>query len=74
MEIKNIKKFDFTQPEIDYILKQARFNDMQERVFNRLTHKMGKQSIVQISIEENISTATVSRIIAQIKDKILRVL
>lgn len=73
-EERNADKFDFTQPELDYILNYARFNEIQTRVFNRLTDKKGRQSIVQISLEENISTATVSRIIKQIKNKIIRVL
>lgn len=72
-EGKNVK-FDFIQSELDYILKNANFNEKQENVFNRLTDKKGRQSIVQISMEENISTATVSRIIKQIKKKIYRLL
>ena len=67
-------KFDFIQSELDYILENARFNEIQRKVFNRLTDIDGRQSIVKISIEENISTATVSRIIKQIKKKILRLL
>lgn len=74
LEEENASKFDFTQPELDYILSYARFNEIQTKVFNRLTDKRGRQSIVQISLEENISTATVSRIIKQIKSKIIRVL
>lgn len=71
---ENADKFDFTQPELDYILSYARFNEIQTRVFNRLTDVHGRQTIVQISMEENISTSTVSRIIKQIKSKIIRVL
>lgn len=67
-------KFDFIKPEIDFILKNANFTEEQERVFNRLIDKKGRQSIVQISMEENISTATVSRIIKKIKKKIIRLL
>lgn len=74
LEEKNAGKFDFTQPELDYILSYARFNEIQTRVFNRLTDVHGRQTIVQISMEENLSTATVSRIIKQIKSKIIRVL
>lgn len=66
--------YDFTKQELEYILENARFNDIQLRVFNRLTDIHGRQSIVQISMEENISTATVSRIIKQIKNKIKRLL
>lgn len=67
-------KFDFTKPELDFILENANFTNEQERIFKRLTDKEGRQSIVQISMEENISTATVSRIIKKIKQKIYRLL
>lgn len=74
-EEKNVKiNFDFTTPELEYILANARFNDIQRKVFNRLTDIDGRQSIVKISLEENISTATTNRIIRQIKNKILRLL
>lgn len=72
-EERNVK-FDFIQSELDYILKNARFNEMERKVFDRLTDINGRQSIVRISLEEYISTATVSRIIKQIKKKILRLL
>ena len=66
--------YDFTKKELDYINENARFNEIQQRVFDRLTDRKGRQTIVKISMEENISTATVSRIIKQIKKKILRML
>ena len=65
---------DFTKFELDYILQNANFNDIQLRIFKRLTDKQGRQKIVKISIEENISERTVSRIIKQIKNKIKRLL
>lgn len=67
-------KYDFTKQELDYINENANFNDLQQSIFNRLTDRKGRQSIVQISMEEHISTATVSRIIKQIKNKIMRIL
>ena len=70
----NKVNFDFTTPELEYILANARFNDIQRKVFSRLIDLNGRQSIVQISLGENISTATVNRIIRQIKNKILRLL
>ena len=74
-EEKEVKiNFDFTKQELEFILENARFNEIQRKVFNRLTDIDGRQSIVKISLEENISTATVSRIIKQIKKKILRLL
>ena len=74
-EEKDVKiNFDFTTPELEYILANARFNDIQRKVFSRLIDLNGRQSIVQISLGENISTATTNRIIRQIKNKILRLL
>ena len=74
-EEKDVKiNFDFTKQELEFILENARFNQIQRKVFNRLTDIDGRQSIVKISIEEHISTSTVSRIIKQIKKKILRLL
>lgn len=74
-EEKDVKiNFDFTRKELEFILENARFNQIQRKVFNRLTDIDGRQSIVKISIEEHISTSTVSRIIKQIKKKILRLL
>lgn len=74
LEEENKINFDFTTPELEYILANARFNDIQKRVFSRLIDLNGRQSIVQISLGENISTATVSRIIKQIKRKILKLI
>ena len=74
LEEENINKLDFTKIELDYILQNANFNDIQLRIFNRLTDKVGRQKIVKIAIEENISERTVSRIIKQIKNKIKRLL
>ena len=74
LEEENVNKLDFTKFELDYILQNANFNDIQLRIFNRLTDKVGRQKIVKIAIEENISERTVSRIIKQIKNKIKRLL
>ena len=74
LEEENVNKLDFTKFELDYILQNANFNDIQLRIFNRLTDKYGRQKIVKIAIEENISERTVSRIIKQIKNKIKRLL
>lgn len=73
-EKENKINFDFTKQELEYILENARFNDIQRKVFGRLIDINGRQTIVRIAMEENISTATVSRIIKQIKKKILRLL
>ena len=74
LEEENVNKLDFTKFELDYILQNANFNDIQLRIFNRLTDKFGRQKIVKIAIEENNSERTVSRIIKQIKNKIKRLL
>lgn len=74
LEEKDVKRFDFTTFEINYILNNANFNDIQLAVFNRLTDRKGRQTIVKIAMEENISERTVNRIIKQIKSKILRIL
>ena len=71
---ESVNKLDFTKFELDYILQNANFNDIQLRIFKRLTDKQGRQKIVKIAIEENISERTVSRIIKQIKNKIKRLL
>lgn len=74
LEEENVNKFDFTINELKFILSNANFNDIQLKVFNRLTDKHGRQKIYQIAMEENISERTVSRIIKQIKNKIKRLL
>ena len=74
LEEESVNKLDFTKFELDYILQNANFNDIQLRIFKRLTDKFGRQKIVKIAIEENISERTVSRIIKQIKNKIKRLL
>ena len=66
--------YDFTKAELDFINENANFNDTQQEVFNRLTDRRGRQSTVQISMEMNLSTATISRIIRQVKHKILKIL
>ena len=66
--------YDFTKAELEFINENANFNETQQEVFNRLTDKHGRQSIVQISMEMNLSTATISRIIKQVKNKILKIL
>lgn len=74
LEEENVNKLDFTKFELDYILQNANFNDMQMKIFKRLTDKQGRQKIVKIAIEENISERTVSRVVKQIKNKIKRLL
>ena len=67
-------KFDFVKKELDYILENANFTEEQEKIFKMLTGKQGRQSIVYISMQMNMSESTVKRRIKQIKSKILRLL
>ena len=67
-------KYDFTKQEIDFINEKARFDDIQQEIFNRLTDRKGRQKIVKIALEMGMSERTVSRKIKDIKKKILKVL
>lgn len=71
---KDVKKFDFTTFELNYIIKNANFNKDQLEVFKRLTDIDGRQTIIKMSMEMDKSTATISRIIDDIKNKIYRLL
>ena len=73
-EKENKINFDFTTPELEYILNNANFTVEQEEIFKMLTSKYGRASIVNISIKMNMSESTVKRRIKQIKHKILRLL
>lgn len=69
---KNLKvNFDMIQSDKDFYLKNCNFNEIQEKVFNDLTGKK-QMSIIQISIKENMSDRTTSRVIRQIKIKMLQ--
>lgn len=65
--------YDFTKKEIDFINENARFNDRQQEIFDRLTDRHGRQKIVKIAMEMNLSERTVSREIKSIKKKILKI-
>ena len=67
-------KFDFSKPELDYILENANFTIEEEQIFKMLTSKYGRASIVNISLTMNISESTVKRRIKQIKHKIIKIL
>ena len=74
LEEEDVKKFDFTRKELEYILENANFTVEQEEIFKMLTSKYGRASIVNISLTMNMSESTVKRRIKQIKNKILRLL
>ena len=67
-------KYDFTQKELDYINENARFNDRQQEIFDRLTDRHGRQKIVKIALEMCLSERTVSREIKSIKKKIYKII
>ena len=67
-------KYDFTKPELEYIRQNANFTEEQEKIFDMLTSKYGRASIVNISVTMNMSESTVKRRIKQIKNKILKLL
>lgn len=67
-------KFNFTKPELDYILENANFTIEEEQIFKMLTSKYGRASIVNISLTMNMSESTVKRRIKQIKHKIIKIL
>ena len=74
LEEEDVKKFDFTRKELEYILENANFTVEQEQIFKMLTSKYGRASIVNISLTMNISESTVKRRIKQIKHKIIKIL
>lgn len=67
-------KFDFTKFELNYIIDNANFTDEQLKIFNLLTGKNGRETIIAISFKMNMSESTVKRRIKEIKNKILRLL
>lgn len=66
--------YDFTQKELDYINQNARFDDRQQEIFDRLTDRKGRQKVVKIALEMNLSERTVERDIKKIKHKIFKIL
>lgn len=67
-------KFDFTKFELNYIIENANFTDEQLKIFNLLTGKNGRETIVAISFKMSMSESTVKRRIKEIKNKIKRLL
>lgn len=74
LEEEDVKKFDFTTFEFNYIIKNANFNEFQLEVFKRLTDPHGRQTRYRIAMELNTSESTIKRATQQIKKKILRTL
>ena len=65
---------DFTKPELEYIKENANFTIEELTIFEMLTGKYGRETIVYIANKTNLSTATVSRRIKKIKNKIKRLI
>lgn len=65
---------DFTKPELDYIKENANFTIEEMNIFKMLTGKYGRETIVYIANKTNLSTATVSRRIKKIKNKIKKLI
>ena len=64
-------RFDFTKTEYEYLKEELMLNDEYAAI---LELKIKGCSIVEISMELNISTATVSRRLKEIRKKIKKVI
>ena len=73
-EKANRMTLDFTKPELEYIKENANFTVEELTIFEMLTGKYGRETIVYIADKTNLSTATVSRRIKKIKNKIKRLI
>lgn len=73
-EKENKVMLDFTKPELEYIKENANFTIEELTIFEMLTGKYGRETIVYIANKTNLSTATVSRRIKKIKSKIKRLI
>ena len=73
-EKENKVMLDFTKPELEYIKENANFTIEELTIFEMLTGKYGRETIVFIANKTNLSTATVSRRIKKIKNKIKKLI
>lgn len=64
-------KFDFTLKEYQYFCEQCMFSELQEKI---LEYKIRECSNIEISMKLHIGEATVTREVAKIKKKILKIL
>jgi DNA-binding MarR family transcriptional regulator len=71
-----VLKLDFTPSEHEYIINNAGFTRRQRDIYNRLRddYPYERQTLVKIANELYVSTATVSREIAKIRLKIIKVI
>ena len=73
-EKENKVMLDFTKPELEYIKENANFTIEELTIFEMLTGKYGRETIVYIANKTNLSTATISRRINKIKRKIKKLI
>ena len=73
-EKENKIMLDFTKPELEYIKENANFTIEELTIFEMLTGKYERETIVYIANKTNLSTATVSRRIKKIKSKIKKLI
>ena len=73
-EKENKVMLDFTKPELEYIKENANFTIEELTIFEMLTGKYGRETIVFIADKMNLSTATVSRTMKKIKNKIKKLI
>ena len=66
--------FNFTKPEITYIKSNANFTIEEEKIFDMLTGKYGREKIIYIALKLNMSERTIGRRIKGIKKKIYKIL
>ena len=64
-------KFDFTKDEYEYLKEKLMLNEEMSKI---LEMKIQNKSIVQMSMELNVSESTISRRVDKLKKKIMRVL
>lgn len=65
-KLENLNKREYL-----YLVDELMLNELEANI---LKMKIQNKSIVEMSLENNISTATVSRIIKKIKNKIIKLL
>ena len=73
-EKENTINFNFTKPEITYIKSNANFTIEEEKIFDMLTGKYGREKIIYIALKLNMSERTIGRRIKGIKKKIYKIL
>lgn len=66
--------YDFTKKELDFIINNANFTDKQKEIFDRLTDREGRQKVIKIAMEMNLSERTIYREIKKLKHKIYKIL